>query len=192
MKKLLLALALGLLLVLALATVALADNGPHGGFTATTDACASCPRAPSAKVGSNSLLIMDQEALCLSCHDGLGAGTNVEDGVYSQAGSDAFTGVPGSHVEGTDGASLFGGGFTNALMATAWSGKVTFDPTFNATSKATTSTHGVGADGTVWGSGLNNSANGSTLLECTSCHDPHGNAEQEIDPTTGGPHVKGV
>ena len=176
MKKLLIALVLGLILVLALATVAMADNGPHGGFTATTDACASCHRAHTAQVGSNSLLIMDVEALCLSCHDGTGAGTNVEDGIYMQSGSDAFTGVAGSHVEGADGASLFGGGFTNALMATAWSGATTANPAFNATSKVTTSAHDLGGFGTVWGSGGNNTANGSLMLECTSCHDPHGNA----------------
>ena len=170
MKKFLFALALGLLLVLALATVAMADNGPHGGFTATTDACAGCHRAHSAKVGSNSLLIMDPEALCLTCHNGSGAATNVVDGVYMAAGS------PYGSVEGTDGASLFGGGFTNALMATAWNGSHTFKAGSDATSKATTSTHGVGAAGTVWGSGANNSTNAGMVLECTTCHDPHGKA----------------
>lgn len=186
MKKLLLALALGVLLVLAIAATATADNGPHGGFAATTDACASCHRLHSAKYGSNALLIMDPEALCLSCHDGSGAGTDVVDGVYMQSGSDAFTGVPGSHVEGADGASLFAGGFTNALMATTWSGATTTNPAFDAVSKNTTSTHGMsagatwqlGVAGTVWGSGANGTVgNGGTwVLECTSCHDPHGNA----------------
>ena len=175
MKKLLFALVLGLILVLALASVAMADNGPHGGFAATTDACAGCHRAHSARVGSNSLLIIDEHALCMSCHDGSGAGTNVQDGVYTQAGSNAYTGGgANTKVEGTDGASLFGGGFTNALMATTWSGATTANPLFNATSKTTTSTHGVGVSGTVWGSGAENTANGSLILECTSCHNPHG------------------
>lgn len=177
MKKLLIALVLGLLLVAGFATIALADNGPHGSFTATTDACASCHRAHTAKYGSNALLVMAPDLLCLSCHDGSGAGTNVEDGVYSQAGSDAHTGVAGSVVEGTDGASLFGGGFVNALMATAWSGATTANPAYNATSKPTTSHHtNDGTLGTVWGSGANNTANDTYGLECVSCHDPHGTA----------------
>jgi len=170
MKKYLFALVVGSLLVLALVTVAMADNGPHGSFTATTDACAGCHRAHSATYGSNALLITDPEALCESCHDGTGAATNVVDGVYALAGS------PYGSTEGTNGASLFAGGFTNALMATAWSGAVTADPAFNAVSRPTTSKHNVGVSGSIWGSGANNTANGSLVLECTSCHDPHGTA----------------
>jgi predicted CXXCH cytochrome family protein len=169
MKRLLFGLALGMLMAAGFAGVAMADNGPHGSFTATTDACASCHRVHTAQVGSNSLLKVNPEELCLSCHDGTGAGTNVENGVYSVAHSNGAS-------EGTDGASLFGGGFTNAVMATAWSGKVTFDAAYNAASKATTSTHSLGTTGTVWGSGAVNTANGSLALECTSCHDPHGTA----------------
>jgi len=181
MKKLLFALVLGLLLIAALASVAMADNGPHGGFTATTDACANCHRVHTAQFGSNSLLIMDPEALCVSCHDGSGAGTNVEDGVYSQAGR-ITSGAAAN--EGNDGASLFGGGFVNALMAHTWSGAATANPAFNAVSEATTSSHGISAVGTVWGSGANNSVNGSMLLECTSCHDPHGNSGRTNTGTT--------
>lgn len=168
MKKLLFALVLGLLLVFALATAATADNGPHGGFTATTDACGGCHRAHSAAYGSNALLVMDPQALCLSCHDGSGAATNVEDGVYNLAGS------PYGSTEGTDGRSLFGGGFDNALMATAWNGALTGGAP--AASRPTTSTHNIGTDGAIWGSGINNAPNGSMHLECTSCHTPHGRA----------------
>ena len=172
MKKFLFALLLGGLLVLALVTVASADNGPHGGFTATTDACAGCHRAHTAQYGSNALLITDPESLCLSCHSGgAGATTNVEDGV--------FTGT----TEGLTGNPLFGGGFANALMATAWSGAATENPAFNAVSRPTTSSHAVGAAGTIWGSGANNSANGQMVLECTSCHDPHGNAGWDTSTT---------
>ena len=179
MKKYLFALAIGILLVFAFATVALADNGPHGSFQATTDACASCHRAHSAQYGSNSLLIMNPEALCMSCHDGTGAGTNVHDGVYAQSGANSYYG--GGTTEGVDGASLFGGGFTNALMATAWSGATTANPAFNAVSRPTTSAHDIGVMGTVWGSGAINSANGGLVLECTSCHDPHGTAGWVVD-----------
>lgn len=165
MKKFLFALLLGGLLVLALATVATADNGPHGSFTATTDACASCHRVHTAQYGSNSLLKTDPEALCMSCHSGgQGAGTNVSLGVYSAGG------------EGDVGNPLFGGGFTNALMSTAWSGRSSYDPSIVPTSRPVTSAHNMGATGTIWGSGANNSLNGVMDLECTSCHDPHGNA----------------
>ena len=176
MKKLMIALVISILIVLATVITVVADNGPHGGFAASTDACASCHRAHSAQFGSNALLISDPETLCLSCHDGTGAGTNVEDGVYLQSGSDAHTGVANSVVEGTNGASLFGGGFVNALMATTWSGATTANAAFNATSKPVTSVHNVGTSGTVWGSGAINTANDTVTLECTSCHDPHGTA----------------
>lgn len=175
MKKILIALLLGSLLALALVTIALADNGPHGNFSATTGACAGCHRAHSAQYGSNNLLIADPEALCLSCHGSgaTGAYTNVEDGVYGSSGT-----------EGTSGASLFGGGFDKALMATAWSGKVTFDAAYNGSSKTTTSKHDVGSPGsTVWGSGAINTTNDKMTLECTSCHDPHGNAGWDTSTT---------
>ena len=165
MKKYLFALLLGSLLVLALATVVTADNGPHGSFTATTDACAGCHRVHTAQYGSNALLITDPQALCMSCHSGgAGATTNVRLGVY--------TGT----TEGDPGNPLFGGGFTEALMATAWSGAITPNPAFDAVPRPTTSIHAIGASGTIWGSGANNSGNGSMVLECTSCHDPHGTA----------------
>jgi len=169
MKKILFALAICSLIVFALVTTVMADNGPHGSFAADTDSCAGCHRVHTAKYGSNSLLITDPESLCMACHNGAGAGTNVEDGVYSLAHS-------GSATEGTDGASLFGGGFTNSLMATKWSGAVTANPAFNAVSRPTTSHHDLGTSGTVWGSGANNSVAGTYVLECTSCHDPHGTA----------------
>jgi predicted CXXCH cytochrome family protein len=162
MKKLLFALAICSLVVFALVTTVMADNGPHGSFAADTSACAGCHRVHTASYGSNALLVADPEALCESCHAGFGAGTNVADGVYI------------CNTEGTNGGSLMGGGFENALMATKWSGKATLDPAFNAVSKPTTSHHNLGTNGTVWGSGANNSTPGTYVLECTSCHDPHG------------------
>ena len=214
MKKFLIALALGIVLVLALATVASADNGPHGGFNGSTDACASCHRAHSAVSADGMLLVAsDIYTLCTNCHDGTGAYTNVVDGYYDtqvgDPGKAAFVGT-----QGDAGIGLFGGGFVNARMLTdygnasnegglaAATNNVAADQNTSVTSwarlnaydtvaaapvaRATTSNHGVsavGRTGTVWGSGNISAAafsggtfTGATELECTSCHNPHGNA----------------
>ena len=221
MKKLLFALVLGLLLVAALATVASADNGPHGGFNGSTDACASCHRAHSAVSSDGFLLVAsDVYTLCTNCHDGTGAYTNVVDGFYDTSvgnpGKAAFTGNSGDA-----GLGLFAGGFVNTRMltdfgnasnegglanvttntgadmnmsATSWARFNAYDVNSTApVSRATTSNHGVsaaGRSGTVWGSGNINPTGtvatnwgagtftGTTELECTSCHNPHGNAGQ--------------
>jgi len=179
MKKYLIALVLGLVSILVLVpTIVQADNGPHGGFSANTDTCAVCHRLHSSKGGTNDLIFSDPQALCLACHSGSGANTNVVDGVFMGTGSEL-------DVEGAALGSLLGGGFTNALMATTWSGKAAFDPGFNATSSVTTSMHDMGADQKVWGAGTNNAADATITLECISCHDPHGNAGWDVTTTPG-------
>jgi predicted CXXCH cytochrome family protein len=217
MKKFLIALTLGLLLVAAFATVASADNGPHGGtFAANTSACASCHRVHSAKTGW--LLISDIYAMCMTCHNGDGAGTNVEDGVYTEAGAVVFygTGVGGSGgYQGTNGGPLLGGGFVNTLMSTEWTGNYT-NNLVAATARPVTSTHDVAGLTTIggavsdgmnvaWGSGapagLAAAPNfgASMELECTSCHSPHGSAGfTNTVPATSGytaatlPHKAGL
>ena len=180
MKKLILASVLTCVLLLAMVSTVLADNGPHGSFTPTTDACANCHRAHSAQSGSNALLIRaDAETLCLSCHNGSGASTDVVNGVYHAGISPLPNGA-----EGTDGASMFGGGFTNTLMATAWSGAATANPAFNAVSRPATSTHSLGVQGIVYGSGGINAIEATMTMECTSCHDPHGNAGFQMTANT--------
>lgn len=49
----------------------------HGGYSATTDSCASCHRSHTA--GATGLVAAsgDQSALCLSCHNGTGANTDI-------------------------------------------------------------------------------------------------------------------
>ncbi len=147
------------LTVVALSTgIALADNGPHGGFTATTDACAGCHRVHTG-VGDSLLKMTSTYALCTSCHNGTGANTKVTDGLWV----------------GSGGGRLKGGGFTNASMNTNLTGVVT---------TTVTSKHGVvGITGytsdTVWGSGAISAsayAGSSVALQCSSCHDPHGKA----------------
>ena len=63
---LVLPLALALVAVLGLSVnVARADNGPHGGYTPTTDACAGCHRAHTG-VGDPLLKASTSYALCIS------------------------------------------------------------------------------------------------------------------------------
>ncbi len=163
-------LALGLLLTIA--RPVRADNGPHGGYTATTDACAGCHRAHTAQAGR--LLVSQVPGLCYSCHGSTatGADTNVEDGVYVDR-----DGNTESFPEGFPNRGLKAGGFLNALMDT--------DLDNVAASAPVTSRHTVdGTPATMWGNGAIGSGAGqaNVALTCTSCHDPHGNAS-----TTGGP-----
>ena len=163
---------LGLLVLFVLPTALVtADNGPHGGYTATTDACAGCHRAHTAPTAS--LLVDAVPNLCYTCHGstGTGADTNVVDGVYLER--DGVTEAP---VEGVTTRGLKGGGFTNALIDTNWDLTATSDPV--------TSNHlADGSLGTAWGNGAIGSGAGATgfSLSCVSCHDPHGGAS-----TTGG------
>lgn len=162
--------ALALLWLMSV-NVAGADNGPHGGYTATTDACAGCHRAHTAPVAR--LLVEAVPALCISCHGsaGTGADTNVTDGIYLER--DATAEAP---PEGIASRGLRGGGFTNALIDTDWD--------LVAVSAPVTSTHiNDGSTDTAWGNGAIGSGPGAEgfSLSCVSCHDPHGGAS-----TTGG------
>ncbi|HEX9015988.1 MAG TPA: cytochrome c3 family protein [Chloroflexota bacterium] len=57
-------------------------HGDVGGYNATTDACAKCHRTHDASVVSltttKSALSGTQENVCLTCHDGTGASTNIK------------------------------------------------------------------------------------------------------------------
>jgi predicted CXXCH cytochrome family protein len=165
MKKYLLAALFVLVLLILSCGLALADNGPHGGFSAATDACAGCHRTHTAQQAD--LLVSSSTALCDSCHgsSGTGADTNVTDGVYVNRDTTAE-----SPAEGVANRGLKGGGFTNALMDTNDDGAP------NGASRATTSAHTFdGSSGTVWGNGSSGTG-GAIALSCGSCHNPHGKA----------------
>lgn len=151
-------------LVLMTSAPIYADNGPHGNYTATTDACAGCHRAHTAQ-GEKLLVANTSYDLCLTCHGaaGSGADTNVADGVYMQRDN-----VVESPDEGVVNRGLRGGGFLNVRMDTSWS--------FTVTSASVTSSHlWNDSSGVVWGSGSIGSGPGSSIkLSCVSCHDPHG------------------
>lgn len=159
MKKILFALALATILLVATASLALANGGPHGGFNATTDACAGCHRAHTA-TGAQ-LLTVDPNTVCLSCHGaaGSGANTNVQGGVYLSTRDDAGGNYNHGAANTPDNSPLLGGRFSGATSA----------HTYDGTS--------IGA----WGDAVNRGAQGAAMvMNCASCHDPHGNSNYRI------------
>ncbi len=176
------------------AALVLADGGPHvaavnNGSAGLAGDCAACHRAHTAQ--AEDLLKEAVPGLCLNCHNGTGATTDVIDGFqYVPDGS----GDPTSTVLG----ALRGGGFSYALIdsshaarllvslrATGFLGHV---GVLGATAKEpVTSTHG--GTGTVWGNGADGTAGagaGGVVLTCTSCHNPHGNGQYRILQTLPG------
>jgi len=152
----------------------------HGQWTETTDACARCHRTHSAS--GHALLTMEPDALCEFCHGwntGL-AQTNVLGGI-------AWGGIAGSPLYG----SLRGGGFEKASMNTStndpndtgdpetsdlW--RFPIEPIANPDElQDVTSKHSLDTLALIWGRGPvaaePNAGNGTTTLECVSCHDPH-------------------
>ena len=161
--KFFVSLLVALMFVSFSASTVFANGGPHNGINAGSADCAFCHRANSA-TGTQSLLMQDTTTLCLSCHGtGLGANTNVADGIYI-TGGDAHQYNEGV-MNTPDGAPLLGGGFVNYM------------------GKPVSSSHGV-ATGSVlaWGNGVTRGelASLTQTMNCISCHDPHGSANYRM------------
>ncbi len=205
MSRLPLLLAAGALWLFLAALPAFADGGPHvavtnnGSTVLTSDTCAGCHRIHTGK--GEYLIVADTETnLCLTCHgpNAAGATTNVVTGVqytpaasYPSAGWQQRSGL-GTDASGTQLGALRAGGFLQARLdqpirlsnGTSLKGQVPV-----GVAEATTSAHmhlptysGVDdSNGIAWGNGANGSGVGPTVeLECTSCHNPHGNGNYRI------------
>ena len=191
--KLIFFISLAIVLLIIPTMIARANAGPHGGYTATTDACAGCHRAHTASAPS--LLLNAVPALCFTCHGsaGTGADTNVEDGIY----------------KGVGGGNLLGGGFVNyqgaAVSSThsisgaqvnAWGSGTTWSSTYECAGCHNSESGLVWPGTPQWGISPNawptypgRGENVTMPLTCTSCHDPHGGRnyrvlQQRLHPPT--------
>jgi predicted CXXCH cytochrome family protein len=171
-----------------------ADNGPHvaTGADATPDKCASCHRIHT---GQNEYLHKDGgtiEAFCYSCHGTGGPGSDlaVQEGTF-YGGTAA--GPPYGGKTASDTVGLRAGGFDAARINTTDPNIALPAPTpigyavtigVLPTTQPVNSKHVVDGTtaGTMWGSGAIGSGPGlaNATLECTSCHDPHGNGNYRI------------
>ena len=182
-----------LLSVIAGATVALlailgtgaraasADGGPHMiEAGATPDKCAGCHRIHT---GQNEYLLKEAGTVrdfCYSCHGNGGPGSDlaVQEGTFYGG---TTPGAPYGGKAASTTVGLRAGGFDMARINST-------DPGFEqinvlGTAQAVTSWHTNDGStaGTMWGNGaLNSGAGPSFTMECTSCHDPHGNGRYRI------------
>ncbi len=180
MKRILVAMGLGLAMAALGAGVASADGGPHGAYDRTmdyaagpaiTDKCAGCHRPHAGQSMGKLLKKQTQYELCVTCHDGTVSKLDVLDGLKLSA-----TQVRGPNGNGGTGGvanpSLNGGGFEFV------------------NGKAATSKHNVRVSlsdpgqSKPWGYLTETGAKGSDLpdtpLTCTSCHNPHGSPNYRI------------
>lgn len=201
MRRWALLIAGGAVWLLLAAAPVFADGGPHvmkvnnGSLGITADSCAGCHRAHTSQDPTGYLLTTDQPsvtAFCLTCHGttGTGAATDVETGVQYALTNTGRGGLP---ILG----ALRSGGFLKAPIGSADAYREVSST--GSVSKAkvpvlaepqpVTSAHlalpnsGLTANNIVWGNGDIDTGEGPTIteaMECTSCHNPHGNGNYRI------------
>jgi len=142
--------------------------------------CASCHRAHTAK--AEYLLKDAQPALCYTCHGGPGSGIDVVDGISNdnsqplRGGGFEYALIDGANASKTMG-TVAGAHGLPALVQTV--------PVLG-TPAPVTSRHQIDGttSGTMWGNGaisdIVNPGKAGVILECGSCHDPHGNGNYRI------------
>jgi predicted CXXCH cytochrome family protein len=174
-----------------------ADNGPHvaTGSDATPDKCAGCHRIHT---GQNEYLLKEAgtvEQFCFSCHGNGGPGSDLaaQEGTFyggttpgAPYGSKTASTTVGLRAGGFDTARYNSTDPNNALPAPTPIGYAVTIGVL-ATTQTVNSQHAVdGTAGTMWGAGVIGTAGAgiSNTLECTSCHDPHGNGNYRILRTT--------
>lgn len=184
-KKVLLFVAV-LVLALMLPAVAMANYAIHGNYAQDTDACAGCHRAHTsvstltwtnnAGGESSSLLVSSATSMqefCYACHDdvAIGADTNVQSGIYrvdggdlNGGGFDRFDGMPVTSSHYTEGVTAWG----------AWGGG------YWQQSAEDTMTDGSQQVDPITGDVRNQGQSTNLVMDCATCHDPHGSPNYRI------------
>lgn len=185
MKKVLFAIVLASAIALVVPTLASANFGIHGNYLTDTDACAGCHRAHTSVStitwtdtnGDQQSALLTTAAtkmsdFCLTCHDATsqGADTNVVEGIYegTEYGSQFGT-LNGGGIETVDGAPItsthtydgakwgaYGGGYFGDRDLAAFGPPLGQNPDAN-----------IGESDPM-------------VMDCATCHDPHGSANYRI------------
>jgi predicted CXXCH cytochrome family protein len=190
----------GAIWLLLAAVPVFADGGPHvmtvnnGSSGITADSCAGCHRAHTSQDPSGYLLTTSEPTVtgfCLTCHGATGTG----------AATDVATGVQYALTSsGRDDTAILGalrsGGFLEARIGSSdayrevsATGSVSKAKVPVGAPAPVTSAHlalpGSGLDplDKVWGNGAIDSGAGAAItseMECSTCHNPHGNGNYRI------------
>jgi hypothetical protein len=180
-KRLVLILALAFAVALALPTIASANFAIHGNYVTDDDACAGCHRAHTSvssitwedtNARQHSALLVstatEMSDFCFACHDATsqGADTNVEQGIYEGT------------LYGEQDGDLNGGGAVEFQGQPVTSRHMYDSATWGAYGGGYFGQGAVGADGEDPNANIGETA--QILMNCATCHDPHGSSNYRI------------